>query len=261
MSKVASSQTLIPSRMTCGSTSDVCLNCDASLAREQRFCGQCGQKTGRARLTMRDIAHDFVHALTHADHSIFALVKALAWRPGHVAREYIEGKRKKYFGPLGFLFITVGLASFMVILAGANFFTPVPDNAIANFLQQHINLIIFLQVPLLAGVCALFFRDSKLNYAENLVLVAYTSGFRLLFLALIGVPVFYFADLTPVSRTTAPAYLALWLIYFSVAAVQFYRGKVAWTVVRATVAGVLAQAIAMAVIVFCIWVYAQFAYS
>ena len=236
-----------------------CQNCDAPLVSEQRFCGQCGQKTGHARLTMRDISRDFLHALTHADHSVFALVKALSYRPGQVAREYIGGKRKKYFGPLAFLLITVGLASFMVILAGANFFTPVPDNEIANFLQQHINLVIFLQVPLLAGVCALFFWGSKLHYAEHLVLVAYTSGFRLLFLAVIGVPVFYFADLNPVSRTTAPAYLGLWLVYFAVAAVQFYRGKTWWIVVRAMVADVLSQVIAMVVIDFCIWVYAQVA--
>jgi uncharacterized protein DUF3667 len=227
----------------------------------QRFCGQCGQKTGRARLTMHDISHDFLHALTHADQSIFALVKALAYRPGHIAREYIEGKRKKHFGPLAFLLITVGLASFMVVIAGAQFFTPVPDNTIANFLQQHINLVIFLQVPLLAGVCALLFRSSRLNFAEHLILVAYTSGFRLLFLAFVGVPVFYFADLAPIGRTTAPIYLGLWLIYFSVAAVQFYRGKIFWTVIRAVIGGVLAQLLAMTVIVFCIYVYAQLAYS
>jgi hypothetical protein len=231
------------------------------LADAQRFCGGCGQKTGRARLTMRDISHDCLHALTHADHSVFALVKGLAWRPGRVSREYIEGKRKKYFGPLAFLFITVGLASFMVIMSGENFFSPVPDNGIANFLQQHINLIIFLQVPVLAGVCAMLFHGTGLYYAEHLVLAAYTSGFRLLFLALVGVPVFYLADLKPVSRTTAPAYLALWLIYFSVAAVQFYRGKAAWTVVRAVIGALLAQVIAMAVIILCILAYTRFAYS
>jgi hypothetical protein len=242
-------------------TAGACLNCESRLEAQQRFCGHCGQKAGRERLTMRDIAHDFVHLLTHADHSIFSLVKDLAYRPGHVARDYIEGKRKKYFGPLAFLFITVGLASFMVLMAGAQFFTPVPDNVIANFLQQHINLVIFLQVPLLAAVCALLFRGSRLNYAEHLILAAYTSGFRLLFLALIGVPIFYLADLAPVSRTTAPVYLGLWLAYFSYAAVQFYRGRVAWTVVRAVICCVLAQVIAMTVIVFCIWVYTQFAYS
>jgi len=178
-----------------------------------------------------------------------------------VAREYIDGKRKKYFGPLAFLVINVGLATFMILLTGANFFSPVPDNAIANFLQQHINLVILAQMPLLAGVCALLFRGSRLYYAEHLVLVAYTSGFRVLVLGLVVVPVFYFANLSPISRTTAPVYLGLWLIYFSVAAVQFYRGPVFWTVARAVFGGVLAQVIAMTVIVSCIWVYAQFAYS
>ena len=210
---------------------------------------------------MRQISHDFIHAMTHVDHSIFALIKALAIRPGHVAREYIDGKRKKYFGPFAFLVITVGLASFAVVLSGAQFFSPVPDNSIANFLQQHINLVILAQVPLLAGVCALLFRGSRLHYAEHLVLVAYASGFRVLFLALVAVPVFYFAELSPISRSTTPVYLGLWLIYFSVAAVQFYRDEVFWVVVRAVVGAVVAQLIAMAVIVSCIWVYAQFAYS
>ena len=37
---------------------------------------------------MRQISHDFIHALTHVDHSIFALTKVLAIRPGHVAHEH-----------------------------------------------------------------------------------------------------------------------------------------------------------------------------
>jgi hypothetical protein len=244
-----------------GEPAQNCANCESALGSGQRFCGQCGQKAGRGRLTMRDIAHDFMHALTHADHSILALVRDLAYRPGHVAREYVEGRRKKYFGPLAFLVISVGLASFMVVLAGAHFFTPVPDDTIANFLQQHINLIILLQMPLLAGVCALLFWNTKLHYAEHLVLAAYTTGFRMLFLALIGVPVFYFGKLSPLGHISAPIYLGLWLVYFSVAAVQFYRGMAFWTVVRAVFSGLLTQLVAMVVVVFCIWVYAQSAYA
>ena len=80
-------------------TTRSCANCDGPLAAEHRFCAYCGQRAGHARLTMRDISRDFLHALTHADHSVFALVKALSWRPGHVAREYIGGKRKKAKGP------------------------------------------------------------------------------------------------------------------------------------------------------------------
>jgi hypothetical protein len=116
-------------------------------------------------------------------------------------------------------------------------------------------------MPLLAGVCALLFRSSELNYAEHLVLAAYTTGFRMLFLALIGVPIFYFGRLAPIGHISAPIYLGLWLAYFSVAAVQFYRGNVFWVVVRAVFTGVLTQVIAMLVVVSCIWLYAQFAYA
>ena len=45
------------------------------------------------RLHLHDIGHALVHAVTHADHSIFSLIKDLALHPGRVAREYVEGKR------------------------------------------------------------------------------------------------------------------------------------------------------------------------
>ena len=93
---------------------------------------------------MGQVAHDFLHALTHVDHSIFALIKALALHPGRVAREYVDGRRKKHFGPLAFLVITVGVASFMIVMTGVQFFTPITEGGSAGFLQRHINIVILL---------------------------------------------------------------------------------------------------------------------
>jgi hypothetical protein len=59
---------------------------------------------------MREISLDFLHALAHMDHSVFSLVRVLFIRPGYVAREYVDGKRKRYFGPFAFLVIVVGLS-------------------------------------------------------------------------------------------------------------------------------------------------------
>jgi hypothetical protein len=222
-------------------TTGSCPNCEAALGPEQRFCGHCGQRADAGRLTMRQIGHDIMHALTHADHSIFSLVRQLAYRPGRVAREYIEGRRKKYFGPFPFVVISVGLASFMIYVTGVHFFSPITESGAAGFLQRHVNVVIVLQMPFLAGWCALLFWPSRLNYAEHLVLAAYTSGFRMLFLGLITTPIMYFAHLKPGNLTVAPLYYGLWMIYFSVAAVQFYRGDTPWTVIRAVVAAALAQ--------------------
>ena len=174
-----------------------CGNCDTPLAVEQRFCGACGQKTAPARLTMGQVTHDFIHALTHVDHSIFSLVKDLAWRPGHVSREYVDGKRKKYFGPLAFLMIAVGLATFLIVLLDVKWFTPITDSGPAGFLQRHINLVILIQMPILAAWCSLLFRADRLHYAEHLVLSAYSSGFRILVLGLVATPIMHFAHLNP----------------------------------------------------------------
>lgn len=133
---------------------------------------------------MGQIAHDFVHVLTHADHSIFALVQALAYRPGRVAREYVDGRRKQHFGPIAFLMVAVAGASFMIVVTGVKFFTPITDSGPAGFLQRHINLVILIQLPVLAGWCTLLFWPQRLHYAEHLVLSAYASGFRILVLGL-----------------------------------------------------------------------------
>jgi len=225
-------------------TAGQCLNCDATLQDTQHFCGACGQRTTPRRLTFGQMLSDFVHALTHADHSIFALIRGLAFRPGHVSREYVDGKRKKHFGPLAFLLLTVGLASFMIVATGVKFFSPVGESAAAEFLQRHINLVILLQMPLLAGACTLLFWDEKLHYAEHLVLSAYTSGFRILVLGLVATPAIALSKISPASPAFVPWYIGLWLAYFSFAAAQFYRaGNVFWVITRAVLAAVIGQVV------------------
>ena len=166
-----------------------CRNCAATLAPGQKFCWACSQRADiQPRLTMREISHDVVHAITSADRGIFSLVRGLAKRPGHVAREYIAGQRKRHFGPWAFLLITVSLASAVILMTDVQWFGPHPRSPATDLLQRHINFVFLLQLPLLAAFCALLFRRERLNYAEHLVLAAYASGFRQLYLALIETP-------------------------------------------------------------------------
>ena len=222
-----------------------CRNCAAPMGASQHFCGGCGQRLGPERLTMGQILHDFLHALTHADHSIFSLVKDLILRPGHVAREYVEGKRKKYFGPFAFLVITVGLASLVVALLDVKWFGPIPDARAGGFLQRHINLVMLIQVPILAALNWLFFSSERFNYAEHLVFTAYTSGIRLLAFALVATPAVYFIQVDSTRGVALSLYFSLWVAYFAFAAVQFYRGNVFWKIFRAALTTVLTQAAIM----------------
>ena len=79
-----------------------CFNCEASLEKGFEFCPQCGQPAHHHRLNLSHISHEVLHFFTHADKGIFYLVKELFIKPGVVTREYIAGKRKKYFSPLSF---------------------------------------------------------------------------------------------------------------------------------------------------------------
>jgi hypothetical protein len=240
-------------------SSTPCINCDAAMTAAQKFCGQCGQRVIQGRLTLREVGHDLVHAITHADHSIFSLVKDLALRPGRVAREYVDGKRKKYFGPFAFLFILVGLASFVTLLAGVEWFAPVPDESPARrFLQRHFNLVVLVQAPMLAVVCQLMFRSRRLYFAEHLVLAAYTSGFRCLLLILVATPLLYALAGEGLHAGVIGGYFAVWLAYFCFAATQFYGGNRWLATCKALFAALLTQALSFFFVFIVIWLFELF---
>jgi uncharacterized OB-fold protein len=231
-----------------------CLNCHAALAPAQRFCSECGQATATRRLTVHDIGHALVHVFTHADHSVFSLVRDLATRPGKVAREYVEGKRKKYFNPFTFAVVVVGVAS--LVLAATRFVDfnrGVPTNPVTSFLQNHINLVILMQLPLLAMFGKLMFRRDKLFFAEHLVLAAYTSGFRSIFFTLGVIPLWLLFDWH--YPTTVGVYVALWLTYFGIACAQFYQGNRWWLWLRGVMVGVLTQVLISGLIFAAIWTW------
>ena len=94
----------------------VCKNCEASF--EGKFCSNCSQTADIHRVTLKHFFHELFHAMTHTDKGILLLAKALLTRPGHVAREYLDGKRKKYFNPLSFLVITAAISAFAIYQTG-----------------------------------------------------------------------------------------------------------------------------------------------
>lgn len=228
-----------------------CRNCEAQLAPSQRFCGQCGQRADLApRLTLGEIGHDVLHALLHVDHSILSLVRDLLIRPGHVARDYIDGRRKRYFGPFAFLVITVGLASALILVFGVDLFRPIGDNPVAHLLSRHVNLVVLFQLPFLAAFCWLLFINEKLTYAEHLVFTAYVSGFRALVLGLVLAPVIWATHSSPSSPVLVTAYYGVWALYLMFAAAQFYRGNKVLTVIKVILAAAACQVVTIGAIYF-----------
>jgi hypothetical protein len=220
-----------------------CRDCGAPLAPAQTYCGTCGQKRIAGRITLHEMARDLLHALMHVDRSVLSLVWQLLVRPGAVARDFIEGRRRRYFGPFAFLVVCVAVGAAAIALSGFPVVTTDQPNQVAAFLQSHPNLVYFIHVPLLAAACRVVCVLDRLHYAEHLVLVAYTEGMHVLWNTLVLVPGWYLIAPGPgLSQRLFYAILPVWPLYFAFACSQFLPGR-RWV---AALKGVAAIALAYA---------------
>lgn len=79
-----------------------CLNCGAELTGP--YCGQCGQKAHVHR-SLSGFFHDLLHGVLHFEGKIWRTLPLLAWRPGELTRDYIDGRRASFISPIAlFLF-------------------------------------------------------------------------------------------------------------------------------------------------------------
>jgi hypothetical protein len=232
-----------------------CRNCSQPLGPNQKFCGACSQKAIIGRLTLHDIAHDFLHAFIHVDTSVIALIRALITQPGYVARDFVEGKRKRHFGPFAFLVIAVGIATSLTLLLDSPWFQIIGQDELATFLQKHINVLFLVQTPILALFCWLLFKGARLFFAEHLILAIYTSGMRLLAAGLIAAPILHFTHANPSSFKFLAVYIGLWISYFGFAAAQFYPGKKSRGFVGGLIAAALTQFTSFALVSVVVTLY------
>jgi len=201
-------------------------------------------------LTLHEIGHETLHALLHVDRSIFSLIRALALRPGRVALEYVSGRRKRYYGPFAFLIVAVALASAAIAGTGFPAVTSDVPNAVAGFLQLHVNLLFLIQVPIIAATCRMLTPRGPFNYAEYLVLAAYTAGMRILFFAVVNVGGWYL--LKPSASVARDAYIALMPVaplYLGFACAQFLPGSKWLSAVKGVAAWLLAYGLSNLLVV------------
>jgi Protein of unknown function (DUF3667) len=226
-----------------------CLNCDAAIARTGRFCAHCGQRTDTARLTVSDVVRDLTHSFVNIERSAFAFALALVLRPGRLAREYVDGRRRRYYGPFATLAVLVGATTLAINVAG---FQVLAQDGLTgrpeDFLQRHFNLVLLAQLPLLGATCALLFRRARLNLCEHMVPVAYALSIRAVVIAL-AIPFSYATTRDHgLTQATVLAYWAAWYIYFGWVASQFYAGNRLELWIRGVAAAALAHAVIMAII-------------
>ncbi len=165
-----------------------CKNCGTSFT--GKFCNHCGQKASVNELTLKDVIHEMWHAVTHTDSGILRLVKDLFFRPQSVYLNYFSGQRKKYFSPVTFFLITVGVLLFLGIKVfdyEDYKFKVLNEFGRYALLETKFKSLLLLPIEIL--LTWLFFHK-QYNLAKNIVFWLYLNGF--LFSVKILLTPFYF---------------------------------------------------------------------
>jgi hypothetical protein len=82
---------------------DTCLNCGTALV--GTHCHACGQRSDVHR-TLGAFFHDLLHGVLHFEGKLWRTLPMLAFHPGRLTREYIDGRRASYISPIAmFLFV------------------------------------------------------------------------------------------------------------------------------------------------------------
>lgn len=237
-----------------------CRNCESVLGEGVAYCSACGQAAHLHRLNGHFLVHEGIHYMTHADKGVFHLIRDLAVKRGLVAKEYIEGKRRKYFSPFSFFMIIAAILVFGSTLGEreqTTDFSAHPDivkitdgnerilmtkvyerrEKSSRFTNQYANLMAMASLPLTALIFWLFFWRKGYNYVEHLVAGMYMLGFCLLVYALLILPLFYLMDWP--RHFAALVFMAFHLIYFAIFYNGFVRNKTLGNQLRSWLASFL----------------------
>jgi hypothetical protein len=209
-----------------------CKTCGVSLSNQYLFCPDCGETAHPHRLNVKHVIHEFIHAFLHADKGIFLLIKVLALHPGKAALEYVEGSRKKYFNPVSFLLITGGITFFLRHKLG--FMGTMGSKKLvfymSEFLHQFTTPVIVLTIPLLSLYSWLFFKSSRKNYAENMVMNMYMMGeYHLFSIIIVVLPAHFFPQLNYVFTTAGFLMLA---VYYFLTCTIFFKQTAGVTIIK-----------------------------
>jgi Protein of unknown function (DUF3667) len=92
----------------------LCENCGAAVA--GRYCGTCGQRLEPPVHSLWHFTQLATEDLTHADSRLWYTLRALLFKPGHLTREFLSGRRARYLPPVR-LYLVLSVAFFLVASA------------------------------------------------------------------------------------------------------------------------------------------------
>ncbi|MDO5610367.1 MAG: DUF3667 domain-containing protein [Pseudomonadota bacterium] len=226
-----------------------CANCNRTIdGTEQKYCPHCGQPTPAHRIDWHFLGHELEHSLLHMDRGVLFTLKHLLLRPGHMMRDYIEGRRQGIVKPFLLLmmvsaamvllgkYLLAGdlIGSVVTIHAGESppkmidgtfdtAFLLTTVTAIKDWINQHYTLVTLLLIPFHSfGFRLAFLREKSVNYPEWLVITTFLTAQSFVLLTLV-------MPLQRVYPVMQPIAVLVAIIYVVASLAQYFADRMpAW---------------------------------
>ena len=220
-----------------------CKNCGQTTT--AAYCEKCGQRSSVHKVTFRETIQDLADNLFSISAPLPRTVNTLILKPGLLFREYLEGKRKKYYKPISFFILATILFLFFrwlvdfdpFIEANTQADPQVPGSekffAAGKYMFQNINNLLFILVLTMALFLKLFFYRNY-SLAEYVAVAFYLTGFYSL-LAIINPLIYKF--ISPRIQFVAMLIMGIYFVY---AMISFFEKRPVLTGLKSVFVYILA---------------------
>lgn len=187
--------------------------------------------------------------MNHFSNSFFSTIQALATRPGHAIREYLNDQRAGFGPALTFLFWTVAIAVALMWWLDLDqaIFQPMNEHfegengmgnsvggAINGKIVNNLGLLILLMLPGTTLGTFLLFRSKSYSFQKIFILSSYLTC-AVLLMGIINAVVFkVFGANSGITMAFSALGYAAWLLYFAWGYRQFFKDKNYWSVLLKT---------------------------
>jgi len=97
-----------------------CINCNKALNNSDKFCPECGQSTNN-KLNLNVLFSDLIGNYLSFDARFFKTIIPLIFKPGFIAKAFIDGKRNTYLHP-GKIYLFISVIFFFFLSLKTNSF-------------------------------------------------------------------------------------------------------------------------------------------
>jgi len=210
-----------------------CLNCDYPVT--DLYCAHCGQKSDPGRINFTFLCREVFHFFTHLEKGFLYTSFQMIIHPGQTAKNFIDGKRKKYQSPISYFLIwtTIYIVFLLLIekifggnrvIDYKNYFGPAAATRLAI---SNLSIVLTVVIPFQALYLFLLVTRKSYNYFETMVASIYSLGtiiqfqFVFAFVALL----YHGLNPRPVNLQISDALKILYLIWFILDTVRLYSLK------------------------------------